>query len=59
MPTGTSKKNHDGMELSGIHEFLVYTDGGNILGENINTIRKNTEAMLETTKDVGLEVSTE
>jgi hypothetical protein len=33
-------------KLNGISKFLVYTDNGNSLDENINTI-KNTEPLLE------------
>jgi hypothetical protein len=37
---------------------VVYVDNINILGENINTIRKNTEAVLRASREVGLEVNT-
>jgi hypothetical protein len=38
---------------------LVYADDVNIMGENMNTVRKNKEALLQTCKEVGLEVNTE
>jgi hypothetical protein len=38
---------------------MFSTDDANLLGENINTVKKNTEALLDARKEVGLEVNTE
>jgi hypothetical protein len=38
---------------------LAYADDINIVGENTDTINKNTEALLDTSKEVGLEVNPE
>jgi coproporphyrinogen III oxidase-like Fe-S oxidoreductase len=38
---------------------LAYADDFNIVGENIDAIQKNTKALLDTSKEVGLEVNPE
>ncbi|KAJ4443923.1 hypothetical protein ANN_05711 [Periplaneta americana] len=47
------------IRASGLHQLLVYEDDVNMLGENPQTIRENTEILLEPSKDIGLEVNPE
>jgi hypothetical protein len=42
--------------LNGLHIQLIYNGDVNLLAKSMNTIRRNTDALLPTTNEVGLEV---
>jgi hypothetical protein len=45
--------------LNGIHQLLACADDVNIVAENVDSVKKNTEASLDASKEVGLEVNAE
>jgi hypothetical protein len=45
--------------LNGTRQILAYADDFNIVRENIYTVKKNTEALLDASKEVGLEMNPE
>ena len=52
------QENQVGLKLNGTHQLLVYADDVNLLGNNTGTIKKNTQTLTDTSKEVDLEVNT-
>jgi hypothetical protein len=53
------QKNQVALKLNGTHQLLVYADDVNVLGDDIETIKKNTQTLFDAGKEVGLEVNRE
>jgi hypothetical protein len=51
--------NQEGLKLNGTHKLLVYADDVNILGGSVHAIKKNKEALVVASKEIGLEVNAE
>jgi hypothetical protein len=43
----------------GTHQLLAYADDVNLLGDNIDTVKKNTETLIDASKEAGLEINVE
>jgi hypothetical protein len=48
-----------GLKLNGTHQLLVYAIYVDLLRDNIDTIKKNTQTLIDASKEVCLEVNTE
>jgi len=46
----------DGLKLDGTHQLLVYADDGNIFGGNVHIVKQKAEALIMSSKEIGLDV---
>jgi hypothetical protein len=47
------------LKLNGTHQLLAYADDVNLLGDSIETKKKNTETLIDASKEVRLEINVE
>jgi uncharacterized protein YdeI (BOF family) len=45
--------------MNGTHQLLAYADHVNLLGDIIDTIEKNTETLIDASKEISLEINVE
>jgi hypothetical protein len=48
-----------GLKLSGTRQLLVCAHDVNLLSDNVDIIKKNTQSLFDSSKEVGVEVNTE
>jgi hypothetical protein len=53
------QENQVGLKSNGTLQLLAYNDDVDLLGDNIDTIQKNTETLIDASKEVGLEINIE
>jgi hypothetical protein len=53
------QENQVGLKLNWTHQLLAYLDDVILLGDNLDTIKKNTQTLTDASKEVGLEINVE
>jgi hypothetical protein len=53
------QENQVSLDLNRTHQLLVYVDDVNLLGSSVNTIKENSETLLEASRHIGLETNAE
>jgi hypothetical protein len=51
------QKTQVGLKLNGTHQLLAYADDVNLLGDNTDAIKKNTETLFDASKEISLEIN--
>jgi hypothetical protein len=49
------QENQVKLKLNGTHHLLAYAEDANLSGDTINTVKKNTETLIDARKEIGLE----
>jgi hypothetical protein len=45
------------LKLNGTNELLAHANDVNLLGDNIDNVKKNTETLIDFSKEIGLEIN--
>jgi hypothetical protein len=53
------QENQVGLKINGTLQLLAYADDVNLLGDDIDTIKKNMETLIDASKEVGPEINVE
>jgi hypothetical protein len=53
------QENQMGLKINGTHQLLAYADDVNLLGDNIDTIKKNMETLIDASKEDGQKINVE
>jgi hypothetical protein len=53
------QENQVGLKLNGTHQLLAYAKDVNLLGDSIDTTKKITETLIDSSREVDLEINVE